>query len=582
MALFNFRLHGLWLLLASIAAGSSAAGFQSPMMQSPMMQSPMVQSPMYPQMVTQRQFQTAALPPGARFSSTPVMMPFETQTESPLVTSVDPMQTSMMYQDSMMSGPQPSMPFGGDGDCGCAQDGDVSFGSPSGFENSVGSECSQCDMPVGDCGGECFNDPYSAPYGAYEQPMYGGCANDGMCPIAPPVRPYTPIFQNPDYGCGNSGSCNTCCPCGNAPAFWTEASALIWWTTPASSPVLATTSNAGVPQTAAGVLGTGTTQTLFGGEDLFGGSRGGFRLRSGFWFDPCGINGIDSEYFILGKASESLHVDSDGTPIIARPFTNFSTGTGVPDSQLIAFPGLNTGSLDIKATSRLNSMAVHFRRTLVQRCSPEDPCTGRGPRNFSMGLQIGPRFASLRDRLSVNESTTSLDTGDRFDISDSFGTKNRFYGGELGLYASSQRRRFTLDGGIRVALGVTQQDLDVSGRTVFTPGPNTAEPGTSLPGGLLAQRTNSGSFDRSKFSVVPQFDVSVGYKLTDTWRFSVGYNLMYWNSVLRATEQIDTELNPNLLPPEQNPLTGPLKPAALFNDSEYFAQGISIGLEKRW
>ena len=220
MALFNSRLHGFWLLMASIAAGSSAAGFQSPMMQSQSM------PPQMHSQMMQRPFQSAALPPGARYSSTPVMMPFQTETDSPLVTSVDPMQTAMMYQDPMMSGPQPSMPFGGDGDCGCGESGEIGFADSSGFVDSsgfqspMGSECGQCEMSVGDCGDQCFNDPYNAPFGGYQPPMYGGCANDGMCPITPPAQPYAPLFQNPDYVCGDSCGCNTCCPCGNAPAFW--------------------------------------------------------------------------------------------------------------------------------------------------------------------------------------------------------------------------------------------------------------------------------------------------------------------------------------------------------------------------
>jgi hypothetical protein len=70
--------------------------------------------------------------------------------------------------------------------------------------------------------------------------------------------------------------------------------------------------------------------------------------------------------------------------------------------------------------------------------------------------------------------------------------------------------------------------------------------------------------------------------MTNTWRASVGYSLLYWGSVLRATEQIDPVINPGLLPPEQNPLTGDLRPASLMQDSSYLAHGITFGLERRW
>ena len=70
--------------------------------------------------------------------------------------------------------------------------------------------------------------------------------------------------------------------------------------------------------------------------------------------------------------------------------------------------------------------------------------------------------------------------------------------------------------------------------------------------------------------------------MTDTWTVSVGYSLLYWGQVLRASEQIDPVLNPGLLPPEQVPLTGELRPQTLLHESNYVAHGITIGLEKRW
>ena len=82
--------------------------------------------------------------------------------------------------------------------------------------------------------------------------------------------------------------------------------------------------------------------------------------------------------------------------------------------------------------------------------------------------------------------------------------------------------------------------------------------------------------------MIPQFDIALGYEMTDTWTATVGYSLLYWNHVLRATDQIDPALNPGLLPPEQNPLTGDLRPETRMHQSDYVAQGITIGLEKRW
>lgn len=70
--------------------------------------------------------------------------------------------------------------------------------------------------------------------------------------------------------------------------------------------------------------------------------------------------------------------------------------------------------------------------------------------------------------------------------------------------------------------------------------------------------------------------------MTNTWASFVGYSLLYWGSVLRATEQIDPVINPGLLPPAQNPLIGDLRPSPLLHESSYLAHGITIGLERRW
>jgi hypothetical protein len=129
-----------------------------------------------------------------------------------------------------------------------------------------------------------------------------------------------------------------------------------------------------------------------------------------------------------------------------------------------------------------------------------------------------------------------------------------------------------------LGLGVTKQRLIVNGQTIATQAGAT----TTTEGGFLAQRTNSGTFRDSRFTLLPQFDVSLGYQVTDTWRATVGYSLLYWDNVLRASEQVDTTINPGLLPPEQNPLTGDLRPQTLMDDSGFLAHGINFGIERRY
>jgi hypothetical protein len=490
-----------------------------------------------------------------------VPMPMDsTIVESPAAETTT-MDSSMMMSPQIMSGDGCDV-------CGTSMD---PFGYPvesygmdpfgSGFDSCCDPCGDMCPMDFGgmECGG--FAPPFAAPYPM--APMYP----------APMPMPFD-VYQDP---CQDVCGCQMMCPCGPVRRWWLEGAALIWWTTPSDSPVLASTSDPGVAQMDAGVMGLATTEALMGGGDVLDGTRGGFRMRAGHWFDDCGTFGIDGEYFMLGKTTDTFHMDSTGDPIIARPFDNALTG--LPDSQLIAYPGLNSGSLNIGIESRLQSGALHLRRTLIQTCRAGDPCTGRGMKNFTLGIQGGSRIIGLRDSLTLSEQTVSAETGTQFDINDGFRTRNRFWGYELGIFASSQRRRFSLDGGVRLALGRMKSELDVDGQTMITEADGNV---TTLPGGLLAQRTNMGSWEKSRLEFVPQLDVSLGYKLTDTWKFSVGYNLLFLNNVLRATEQVDPVLNPNLLPPEADPFDGPLRPGHIWRESEYLAHGISLGLEKRW
>jgi len=457
-----------------------------------------------------------------------------------------------------------------------------------GFEaDGLDSQCgcedlSSMGMPAfADSGdGQQFGmEPYGCDSCAMTPNMYGYAAPMGFPSACNQCNPCAPVgCAAPAFGC------QSCCPCGNAAPVWFGAEALIWRTTSSYLPPIVTTSEPGTQAGDAGVIGRPGTQVLYGGNDLFTGTHGGFRLRGGVNFDQCGVSGMDAEFFMLGNRNESYHAVSNGTPILARPFLNAQTGLNY--SQLIAYPGLVSGLIDVNARTSLNSGALHYREVFWKECGPGDPCADScwrsAPRSFALGFQIGPRFINLRDTFGINEQLTGQGNaaGDHYSIQDSFRTRNQFWGAEFGLFGNRQRGRWSLDGGARLAIGGTNQQLDINGQTAVTAGGIT----TTNPGGFLAQSTNSGSFKQNRFALVPQFDVGIGYQMTNNWRCSVGYSLLYWGSVLRATEQIDPAVNPGLLPPPlpQNQLTGELRPNALMHESSFLAHGITLGLERRW
>lgn len=367
---------------------------------------------------------------------------------------------------------------------------------------------------------------------------------------------------------------------------WASLETLVWWTSKTDVPVLASTSPIGVSPTQAGVLG-GNAQALFGGDEIFGDAQGGFRFRMGHFLNDCDGSGLTGEFFMLGSRGHDFRMSSNGDPIIARPF--FNTNTNAQDSQLIAYPGSYRGSLDINAETRMYSLAGHYWAELyIDRCCQSCNSCGDGcntgscqqsrPDETQFGIKFGPRFMHLDDTLLINETAVRINTGSSFHLVDSFKTENSFLGGEIGVRAKRQRGALDLELGLQLALGATRQELDIAGVNTVTSG---GIPVTTA-GGLLAMESNSGTWDRNRFSLVPGLEFMVGYEFKDGWRATVGYNLLYWTNVLRASEQIDGTLNPEQLSPAVTPGTGPRRPSVHLDESDYLAHGISFGLEKSW
>lgn len=367
-----------------------------------------------------------------------------------------------------------------------------------------------------------------------------------------------------------------------SPGGWASVEGLVWWARPMNLPPLASTSPPGTPQISAGVIGQPGTRILYGGNSIFDEAQAGMRFRGGFWLDQSRMDGIGAEYLFLAQQSEHFQASSSGDPILSRPFNNVLTG--LRDAELVAFPGVLAGTVTVDVQTRLQSFGIHYRRNLAHggcvesSCGPCDAPTFRGQ---WLGVLAGYRFVDLDESLTIREALTDLtdpNTVETFAIRDKFAVKNDFHGAELGLYGGWRRNRWRWDSAVRIGLGVTEQEARISGHTAQTVNGVT----TTFPGGLLAQRTNSGSYSRQRFGMVPQFELKGSYQVTQYWHCSLGYSVLYWQSVLRVGDQVDPFVNTNLLPPEVVPFTGPLRPAMPWQQSGYWAQGLTFGIERRW
>ena len=356
--------------------------------------------------------------------------------------------------------------------------------------------------------------------------------------------------------------------------FWLRGEALLWWTSGMSTPPLVSASPPGTDIADAGVLGTPGATVLFGGHDsLLTASRWGGRVQGGGWIDCSKQIALEGDYLGLPNLSQIYQASSDGTDIISRPFRNALTF--VNDAELVSFPDVLAGRVTVIANTQFQSAGARLRWNL--------DCVDLGCGDvLRWNLLTGYRYAVLQESLLIREELTSLDPGNpgSFDLHDSFRTTNQFNGAEIGSVFRLRTKRWDCELLTKLALGNVRQSVTISSTT------QTEVAGVidTLPGGLLGQRTNIGNYHRDRFAVMPEIGLTLGYRVTEKLTASLGYSLIWWQKVARPGNQIDPEVNPNLIPPENvgaNPF-GPLRPQFHFRDELFWAQGINLGLTYRW
>jgi hypothetical protein len=369
--------------------------------------------------------------------------------------------------------------------------------------------------------------------------------------------------------CRDAGPCGwDCCPssCCSVWRFWGRAEYLLWTIKRGNTPVLVSGSPAGTPQTTAGVLGQPTTLPLYGG-DIHNNLLSGGRFTLGVGVPGVDGLGFEGTYFFLGQRATHFVAGSNGTPILARPVTDVTTGT--PVSQLVAFPGVVNGSVAVNSDSRLWGFEGNLRCCLCSGC------------NGFLHLLGGFRYLELDEGLFIGENLTQLSTGTNIILNDSFTTKNQFYGGQLGLDGEYRFKRWYVGGTVKLAMGVMHERLNINGSTVFlVPG---VAPSVQT-GGLLALPTNIGSYHNNQFAVVPEVGLRIGYQVTDHLRVFVGYNFLYASSVVRPGDQVNPLVNRSQIPTAigASPLAGAPAPFPLFRHTDFWAQGVMFGVEFRY
>lgn len=330
---------------------------------------------------------------------------------------------------------------------------------------------------------------------------------------------------------------------------------------------------------------TAPVSILYGGQRINGDTQSGAKLTFGAWLDDCRTLGIEGDVFGLNSASDSFFRNSPaGNPILARPFYNVLSG--LESSELVAFPVavngvVHQGLIDIDAKTEFNGAGARAIINLGCNSGCRTSWWNGCPQQTvgRVDLVVGYRYLRLADNLTIVERS-SLNPGGDFDIFDGFHTQNTFNGFDFGMLLAHQRGCFSVEVLSKIALGNTRSQVDIRGNTTITPTGGAAQ---QFQGGILAQRTNIGSYQDDEFSVVPELGLTLGYQLNPCWKLTAGYTWLYWSRVARAGDQIDRNLNPDLFPEEANPPTNDhLQPRFHFVHEDFWVHGLRLGVEANW
>jgi hypothetical protein len=360
---------------------------------------------------------------------------------------------------------------------------------------------------------------------------------------------------------------------GASPKLWLTGEYIDWRFRGAHVPPLVTTGPAG----SGGTLGEPGVAVVYGGHDHESEWRPGFRVRGGTWLDNGA--GLDLGFFYLRPTKTSFVMGSNGDPGIYRPF--FNTATGAEDAALVAFVDPTLGPI-VRGTATVLTNTQLYGGEANYRAGWN---TGLGGRFDSL---VGLRYARLDDKLTITSDVTTeiaagaAPAGTAITVIDKFHTLNQFYGGQVGLVGEWQMGNMTF--GLRgtVAAGANTQRVEIDGSSVAS------APGFGpirSAGGVLALPSNSGTHDRTVFSLLSEAGATVGYQVGEHLRVFGGYNVMSWTNAARAGEQINRHVNGTFIPdPTTGTAAGSGFPNPTFNhhESSFWVHGWTGGVEWRW
>lgn len=354
-----------------------------------------------------------------------------------------------------------------------------------------------------------------------------------------------------------------------------------------------------------GALGQPHTRVLLGKEEIGMGWMQGF--EAGVQSCISSKTSLEAAYFLLPEVQERKSIKTSGEPgslNLAVPVFDV-TGvfglSGAPGETIYILPGPLgespgfSGSFKVDFSSQFQGAEIHGFYTFKTRACSILKWVG-GLRWFQ--LEEALRFKV--DTATVSNSSSPFDFAKSIDR---FQTTNHFVGGQIGLMGQFMVGRWRLEGLVKGDLGASLEEMKIRGSSKTLSGTvwfTTSGTGNeTLPGGIFAQPSNSGTHRKAPFAYALETRVNSILEITKNWELDIGYTFLWISKFLRPGNQIDRKINstrtaladasrettgigPGPIPfgtPSSAPAPeGKTAPKALFNQSSFWAQGLNFGI----
>jgi hypothetical protein len=277
---------------------------------------------------------------------------------------------------------------------------------------------------------------------------------------------------------------------------------------------------------------------------------------------------IDISAWAVNSRSRSFNriSDANGNPVLTRPF--FNPIAGQEDADIRAFPGTFLGATNDTFTTAMYGGEANLRWDFY-RPTPDNVC--------GLSLLVGPRYFQLNESYRNFDAAIELPVGagNTFLLSDDFGTRNHFYGAQIGSAFKVRWDHVSFDLVGKLIGGNNAQTVNINGFTRVTDAAGVSM--TDNGQGLYAMQSNIGQWTRDRISYGGEVGVKLGFQLLQGFRFNVGYTFFGMNNIVRPGDQIDRTVN--IQPLFTGGGFGVARPLPTFRETMLNTHTVNLGFE---